>query len=83
MEPGHRRLGLQSLQKHAAKTLHPSKWPFTIVYMNDVPKGPTGKLMRVNLAKRMQVLSNYRNATCILILTSRQHELCVFISRAS
>ena len=51
--PGHPRVGVAGLQAHAAESLHPSKWPFLIVYAADIPKTGTGKAMRVRLDKRM------------------------------
>ncbi|KAF9254935.1 acetyl-CoA synthetase-like protein [Marasmius fiardii PR-910] len=50
---GQARLGLQQLQVLVKESLHPSKWPFVIVYMNDVPKNSAGKPLRINLAKRL------------------------------
>lgn len=34
--------------------LHPSKWPFMLVYMDDVPKGPTGKVGHVQESVRAE-----------------------------
>ena len=48
-EPGHPRVGLVGLQAHAAYSLHPSKWPYLIVYAKDIPKTGTGKAMRARL----------------------------------
>ena len=56
-QPGHPRVGLVGLQAHAASSLHPSKWPYLIVYANDIPKTATGKAMRVRLDKRMTLPS--------------------------
>ncbi|KAK1232838.1 putative NRPS-like protein biosynthetic cluster [Marasmius sp. AFHP31] len=47
------RIGLQQLQSIVKDSLHPSKWPFLLVYANDVPKNSAGKPQRINLAKRM------------------------------
>ncbi|KAL0060241.1 hypothetical protein AAF712_012996 [Marasmius tenuissimus] len=35
---GQPRIGLQQLQSIVKDSLHPSKWPFLLVYANDVPK---------------------------------------------
>ena len=46
---------LTAIQKFAANMLHVSKWPQTIVYMTDIPKGQTGKPQRIRLAQRMGI----------------------------
>lgn len=51
--PGLPRVSLSGLVAHAALELHPSKWPFVLVYANDIPKTSTGKAMRVRLDQRM------------------------------
>ncbi|KAJ7738205.1 hypothetical protein B0H14DRAFT_3516093 [Mycena olivaceomarginata] len=33
--------------------VHPSKWPFALVYMDDVPKNAAGKPLRIKLAARL------------------------------
>ncbi|KAI8799704.1 acetyl-CoA synthetase-like protein [Cladochytrium replicatum] len=55
-EEGTRRLDLSELQTFAAKTLHPSKWPQLIVFMNDLPKNQANKPLRINLAKRFGIV---------------------------
>lgn len=35
---------LQLMQRFASGKLHPSKWPQALIIMNDLPKGPTGKV---------------------------------------
>ncbi|KAJ3064506.1 hypothetical protein HDU98_012091 [Podochytrium sp. JEL0797] len=52
---GESRVGLSELQKFLTETLHPSKWPQLIVYMNDIPKNQTGKPLRIKLAERMSL----------------------------
>ncbi|KAF9269892.1 acetyl-CoA synthetase-like protein [Marasmius fiardii PR-910] len=47
------RLSLQQLHSLIKDSLHPSKWPFVLVYMNDIPKNSAGKPQRINLAKRL------------------------------
>ncbi|KAK7050753.1 peroxisomal-coenzyme a synthetase [Favolaschia claudopus] len=51
--PGKPRLGLGQLQDLLRAHLHPSKWPFAIVYMNDLPKNSAGKPLRIKLAQRL------------------------------
>ncbi|CAM9550684.1 unnamed protein product [Phaeothamnion confervicola] len=46
------RPSLASLQKMASLHLHPAKWPQSVVYMNDLPKGQTNKPQRIRLAER-------------------------------
>lgn len=42
--------------------LHPSKWPFMVVYMDQLPKGPTGKVIR--LAKAGGLLADWSVPEC-------------------
>ncbi|KAK7062500.1 peroxisomal-coenzyme a synthetase [Favolaschia claudopus] len=51
--PGKPRLGLGQLQDLLRQHLHPSKWPFAIVYMDDLPKNSAGKPLRIKLAERL------------------------------
>ncbi|KAF9256515.1 hypothetical protein L218DRAFT_881490, partial [Marasmius fiardii PR-910] len=51
-EPGRPRVGLSQLHDLLADHLHPSKWPFIVVYMEDLPKNSAGKPLRINLATR-------------------------------
>ncbi|KAF5338042.1 hypothetical protein D9758_014244 [Tetrapyrgos nigripes] len=51
--PGRPRLGLNQLQDLLKDHLHPSKWPFAIVYMRDLPKNSAGKPLRIKLAQRL------------------------------
>ncbi|KAF7352099.1 Acetyl-CoA synthetase-like protein [Mycena venus] len=53
--PGKPRLGLAQLQDLLREHLHPSKWPFAIVYMNDLPKNSAGKPLRIKLATRLGI----------------------------
>ncbi|KAF8808807.1 acetyl-CoA synthetase-like protein [Phlegmacium glaucopus] len=46
-------LGLRQLYDLLKGHLHPSKWPFVVVYMDDIPKNSTGKPLRIGLAKRL------------------------------
>jgi len=43
----------QDLKRYAAKYLAPHKVPTTIVILDEIPKGPTGKLQRIGLAKKL------------------------------
>ncbi|KAJ6559861.1 hypothetical protein B0H19DRAFT_1210275 [Mycena capillaripes] len=53
--PGKPRLGLAQLQDLLREHLHPSKWPFAVVYMDDVPKNSAGKPLRIKLATRLGI----------------------------
>ncbi|KAJ7801104.1 acetyl-CoA synthetase-like protein [Mycena olivaceomarginata] len=52
-EPGRPRIGLTQLQDLLRDHLHPSKWPFALAYMDDVPKNAAGKPLRIKLATRL------------------------------
>ncbi|PKI82503.1 putative NRPS-like protein biosynthetic cluster [Malassezia vespertilionis] len=54
-QPNHPRIGLAELQNALRNHLHPSKWPFVIVYMNDVPKNQAGKPLRIKLGSRLGI----------------------------
>ncbi|KZT25194.1 acetyl-CoA synthetase-like protein [Neolentinus lepideus HHB14362 ss-1] len=51
--PGRPRISLAELQDHLKSNLHPSKWPFAVVYMDDLPKNNAGKPLRIKLAQRL------------------------------
>ena len=51
--PGVPRIGLHELLDLLKAQLHPSKWPFVIVYMDDLPKNSAGKPLRIKLAERL------------------------------
>ncbi|KAF7353576.1 Peroxisomal-coenzyme a synthetase [Mycena sanguinolenta] len=53
--PGKPRIGLGQLQDLLRDHLHPSKWPFALVYMDDVPKNSAGKPLRIKLATRLGI----------------------------
>ncbi|KAJ7189098.1 acetyl-CoA synthetase-like protein [Mycena filopes] len=53
--PGMPRIGLAQLQDILREHLHPSKWPFAVVYMSDVPKNSAGKPLRIKLATRLGI----------------------------
>ncbi|EIN09770.1 acetyl-CoA synthetase-like protein [Punctularia strigosozonata HHB-11173 SS5] len=53
--PDHPRIGLAELLDLLRDTLHPSKWPFAIVYMEDLPKNNAGKPLRIKLAPRLGI----------------------------
>ncbi|KAJ7780297.1 AMP-dependent synthetase and ligase [Mycena maculata] len=54
-QPDRPRIGLAQLQDLLRDHLHPSKWPFAIVYMDDVPKNSAGKPLRIKLATRLNI----------------------------
>ncbi|CAD6886851.1 unnamed protein product [Tilletia laevis] len=49
------RIGLAELQNMLRSHLHPSKWPFAIVYMDDLPKNQAGKPLRIKLGQRLSI----------------------------
>ncbi|KAI9326101.1 acetyl-CoA synthetase-like protein [Zopfochytrium polystomum] len=53
--PAQPRVGLQEIQRFVAASLHPSKWPQVVVYMDDIPKNLNNKPLRINLAKRLNL----------------------------
>ncbi|KZP11554.1 AMP-dependent synthetase and ligase [Athelia psychrophila] len=53
--PNHPRLGLAELHDLLRDVLHPSKWPFAIVYMEDLPRNAAGKPLRIKLASRLGI----------------------------
>lgn len=50
-----RRIDLETLAPHLSRHLSPAKWPVLGVYMADLPKNATGKLLRVRLASRLGI----------------------------
>ncbi|KAH9846200.1 acetyl-CoA synthetase-like protein [Lenzites betulinus] len=53
--PGRPRIGLAELLDLLKAHLHPSKWPFAVVYMDDLPKNSAGKPLRIKLAQRLGI----------------------------
>ncbi|EPQ56705.1 acetyl-CoA synthetase-like protein [Gloeophyllum trabeum ATCC 11539] len=51
--PGRPRISLADLHDLLKANLHPSKWPFAVVYMDDLPKNNAGKPLRIKLAQRL------------------------------
>lgn len=49
------RIGLAEIQNLLRSYLHPSKWPFAVVYMEDVPKNQAGKPLRIKLGSRLGI----------------------------
>ncbi|KAJ6485740.1 acetyl-CoA synthetase-like protein [Mycena sanguinolenta] len=49
------RIGLAQLQDLLRGALHPSKWPFALVYMPSLPKNAAGKPLRIKLATRLGI----------------------------
>ncbi len=64
------RIGLSQLHALLRSQLHPSKWPFAIIYMDDLPKNSAGKPLRINLASRLS-LGKFSDSTPFL---QRHHE---------
>ena len=48
-------IGLPELHDRLREQLHPSKWPFVITYMRDLPKNDAGKPLRIGLAPRLKL----------------------------
>ena len=46
----------RELREHVANRLAPYKIPQQIVFLDSIPKGPTGKLQRIGLAERLSPL---------------------------
>jgi len=63
--PGQTLIGLTELHDQLREHLHPTKWPFLIVYMSDLPKNDTGKPLRLGLALRLE-LGSFTNNTPVL-----------------
>ena len=61
MAKGRNRLDLSALHKHLDNKLESTKWPQCIVYMDDLPKSKTNKLLRVKLGKRFGFNENPLN----------------------
>ncbi|KAN0060303.1 hypothetical protein ACQY0O_007632 [Thecaphora frezii] len=53
--PNQPRIGLAELQNMLRSHLHPSKWPFAAVYMDDLPKNQAGKPLRIKLGTRLNI----------------------------
>ena len=43
----------QALKEFLSKILAPYKIPQTVVFLDEIPKGKTGKLQRIGLAKKL------------------------------
>ncbi|KAF5361190.1 hypothetical protein D9758_009022 [Tetrapyrgos nigripes] len=54
-QPDRPKIGLNQLTDLLRDYLHPSKWPFLLVYMSDVPKNSAGKPLRIKLANRLDL----------------------------
>ena len=52
-DPARPRVDLAGILKHVAPSLHPSKWPQVLVYMDELPKGQANKVQRIGLAQRL------------------------------
>ncbi|KAI0338447.1 acetyl-CoA synthetase-like protein [Trametopsis cervina] len=54
-QPNVPRISLNELQDLLKDHLHPAKWPFVVVYMDDLPKNNAGKPLRIKLASRLDL----------------------------
>ncbi|TPX69966.1 hypothetical protein SpCBS45565_g02004 [Spizellomyces sp. 'palustris'] len=54
-ESGSTLVDMTELHRFLAESLHPSKWPQVLVYMDDLPKNMNNKPLRINLAKRLGI----------------------------
>jgi acyl-CoA synthetase (AMP-forming)/AMP-acid ligase II len=52
-DPAQPRVDLVGIQKYVASSLHPSKWPQVLVFMDELPKGQASKVQRIRLAQRL------------------------------
>jgi acyl-CoA synthetase (AMP-forming)/AMP-acid ligase II len=43
----------RELKEHCARSLADFKMPKSIVILQDIPKGPTGKVQRIGLAEKL------------------------------
>lgn len=48
-------IGLAELHDRLREHLHPTKWPFVMVFMTDLPKNDAGKPLRIGLAPRLKL----------------------------
>lgn len=55
MKAGRPRLDLPALHQYLGDRLAASKWPFCLVFMDDLPKSHTNKLLRVKLGSRLGI----------------------------
>lgn len=53
LNPARPRIGLSELHERLKAQLPPVKWPFLLVYADDLPKNQAGKTLRIGLAKRL------------------------------
>lgn len=54
-KPGCTRVGLREIHQFLSQSLHPSKWPFVVVYMDDLPRNQVNKVLRIRLAERLRM----------------------------
>ncbi|KAJ2955650.1 hypothetical protein NQZ79_g8377 [Umbelopsis isabellina] len=54
-EAGHTRVDLKSLRSFLSKSLHHSKLPQVLVYLDNIPKNAVNKPLRIKLAERMGI----------------------------
>jgi len=47
----------KEIRDHAARSLAPFKVPRRIIFLSEIPKGPTGKMQRIGLAARLGIES--------------------------
>lgn len=59
-----RRPVLPEMIECLSELLHPSKWPFMLVYMDQLPKGPTGKVGELHRTHCHIAKSNQCHAYC-------------------
>ena len=53
LKPGHRAT-VQEIRAYAFSKMTAEKVPSQVIFLKDIPKGPTGKLQRIGLADKLQ-----------------------------
>ncbi|KAJ1458219.1 hypothetical protein M885DRAFT_586307 [Pelagophyceae sp. CCMP2097] len=55
LREGFEKIHVADMHDFCSSVLHPAKWPQAIVFSNALVKGSTGKVLRANLAKRLEL----------------------------
>ena len=68
------------VRQFAAESLADFKVPAQIIFMDEIPKGPTGKLQRIGLAERLGIEPVLPNLEAIADWTAPRNELETFLA---
>ena len=68
------------IRQFAAESLADYKVPAQIIFMDEIHKGPTGKLQRIGLAERLGITPNLPNLNEVVDWTPPRNELEEFLS---